>query len=65
MWRGLCLDVLIEFEAEQLIGRFVLKCAGIVPNGEDGVLAEKLVGDDEKVTLMEKGGDLRRNESVG
>ncbi|KAF2624266.1 alpha/beta-hydrolase [Macroventuria anomochaeta] len=54
-----------SLEAEQLIGGFILKCAGIkAGRADDGVLAEKLVKDDEKVELMEKGGDLRRNESV-
>lgn len=54
-----------SLEAEQLIGGFVLKCAGIKPgSGDNSVLAKTLVKDDEKVELMEKGGDLRRNESV-
>jgi hypothetical protein len=54
-----------SLEAEQLIGGFVLKCAGIkARRGDSSVLAEKLVTDDEKVALMEKGGDLRRNERV-
>ena len=54
-----------SLEAEQLIGGFILKCAGIKAVGADEeVLAKKLVKDDEKVELMEKGGDLRRNESV-
>jgi hypothetical protein len=52
-------------EAEQLIGGFILKCAGIKGDGgDDSVLAEKLVEDSEKVDLMKRGGDLRRNESV-
>ncbi|CAN9268907.1 unnamed protein product [Alternaria alternata] len=50
--------------AEQLIGGFVLRCAGLDPRTDEDGLAEKLVGDEEKVELMEKGGDLRRNESV-
>ncbi|KAF3048082.1 hypothetical protein E8E12_010126 [Didymella heteroderae] len=54
-----------SLEAEQLIGRFILKCAGIEPErGDEDALAEKLVRDGEKVELMKKGGDLRRNESV-
>ncbi|KAF2257451.1 alpha/beta-hydrolase [Trematosphaeria pertusa] len=51
-----------SLEAERLIGGFILKCAGI--SERDAALAEKLVGDDEKVELMKRGGDLRRNESV-
>ena len=54
-----------SLEAEQLLGGFILKCAGIrAERGDDGVLAEKLVEDGEKVRLMEQGGDLRRGESV-
>ncbi|KAF9698070.1 hypothetical protein EKO04_003503 [Ascochyta lentis] len=54
-----------SLEAEQLIGGFILKCAGIqAGSGDEGVLAEKLVDDEEKVKLMARGGDLRRNESV-
>jgi hypothetical protein len=54
-----------SLEAEQLIGGFILKCAGIKPEkGDESVLAEKLVQDDEKVELMKRGGDLRGNESV-
>jgi pimeloyl-ACP methyl ester carboxylesterase len=54
-----------SLEAEQLIGGFILKCAGIKGDGgDDSVLAEKLVEDSEKVDLMKRGGDLRRNESV-
>jgi hypothetical protein len=40
-----------SLEAEQLIGGFVLRCAGSKPNSSDEV-------------VMKKGGDLRRNESV-
>jgi len=53
-----------SLEAEQLIGGFVLRCAGLNPQIDKDSLAEKLVGDEEKVKLMEKGGDLRRNESM-
>jgi pimeloyl-ACP methyl ester carboxylesterase len=54
-----------SLEAEQLIGGFILKCAGIKPQKDDeAVLAEKLVQDEEKVDLMRKGGDLRHNESL-
>lgn len=54
-----------SLEAEQLIGEFILRCVGLERGKQDeGVLAEKLVGDEEKVELMRKGGDLRRNESV-
>jgi hypothetical protein len=54
-----------SLEAEQLIGGFVLRCAGLKPSSSDeAVIAERLVGEDEKVELMKKGGDLRRNESV-
>ncbi|KAF1829456.1 alpha/beta-hydrolase [Decorospora gaudefroyi] len=53
-----------SLEAEQLIGGFILKCAGLdFQTGADG-LAERLVDDDVKTELMVKGGDLRRNESV-
>ncbi|KAF2994927.1 hypothetical protein E8E13_001244 [Curvularia kusanoi] len=54
-----------SLEAEQLIGSFILKCAGIkADHGDNRALAEKLIGDDEKVRLMVRGGDLRRNESA-
>ena len=53
-----------SLEAEQLIGGFVLRCAGLDPRTDEESLAEKLVGDEEKVELMEKGVALRRNESV-
>ena len=53
-----------SLEAEQWIGGFVLRCAGLDPEGEKEGLAEKLVGEDEKVGLMERGGDLRGGESV-
>lgn len=54
-----------SLEAEQLIGGFILRCAGLeVKEEAKGVLAEKLVADEDKVELMKKGGDLRRNESV-
>jgi hypothetical protein len=53
-----------SLEAEQLIGGFILRCAGLDPQKDAEGLAEKLVGDEEKVELMKKGGDLRRNESV-
>jgi len=49
--------------AEQLIGEFVLKCAGLKMKGTS-LLSEKLIGDEEKVEIMRQGGDLRRNESV-
>jgi hypothetical protein len=53
-----------SLEAEQLIGGFILRCAGLDSRADVDGLSEKLVGDDEKVVLMKKGGDLRRNESV-
>jgi pimeloyl-ACP methyl ester carboxylesterase len=53
-----------SLEAEQLIGGFILRCAGLDPQAEADGLSEKLVGDEEKVELMKKGGDLRRNESA-
>jgi hypothetical protein len=53
-----------SLEAEELIGGFVLRCAGLDPQIDKNTLTEKLVGDEEKVELMKKGGDLRRNESV-
>jgi len=53
-----------SLEAEQWIGGFVLRCAGLDPEGGKEGLAEKLVGEEEKVGLMERGGDLRGGESV-
>jgi hypothetical protein len=53
-----------SLEAEQLIGGFILRCAGLDSRADADGLSEKLVGDDEKVALMKKGRDLRRNESV-
>ncbi|KAF2196657.1 alpha/beta-hydrolase [Delitschia confertaspora ATCC 74209] len=54
-----------SLKAEKLIGTFVLKCAGVGLDGEDdAALEEQLVNEAEKVGLMKKGGDLRRNESV-
>lgn len=53
-----------SLEAERLLGEFILRCAGLgAVRKDEGVLAEKLVDDEEKVELMRKGGDLR-NESV-
>jgi len=51
-------------EAEQLIGGFILRCAGLDAYANAHGLSETLVGDEERVELMRKGGDLRRNESV-
>jgi pimeloyl-ACP methyl ester carboxylesterase len=54
-----------SLEAEQLLGGFILRCAGSESSTKDeAAIAEKLVGEGEKVDLMKKGGDLRRNESV-
>jgi hypothetical protein len=51
-------------DAEQLIGGFILECAGLDPRGDAEGLGEVLVGEKEKVELMRKGGDLRKGESV-
>jgi dienelactone hydrolase len=54
-----------SLEAEQLLGGFILKCAGVKPGHRDEeVLEERLVAEGEKVKLMHKGGDLRRGENV-
>jgi hypothetical protein len=53
-----------SLEAEQLIGGFILRCAGLDPQADADGLSEKLVGNEEKVELMKKGGDLRGDESV-
>lgn len=54
-----------SIKAAQLVGGYVLKCAGIKPEkGDDSVLADKLVQGGEKVELMKRGGYLRGNESV-
>ena len=56
-----------SLEAERRIGEFVLRCAGVGKEERDGdeeVLGEELVGGEEKIELMRRGGDLRRNESV-
>ena len=54
-----------SLEAEQLLGGFILRCAGVkVKEDVQQALAEKLVGDEEKLDLMEKGGDLRGKEST-
>jgi hypothetical protein len=54
-----------SLEAENEIGEFIMRCAGIsVGNDEKQVLQKTLVGDGEKVDLMKKGGDLRRDESI-
>jgi pimeloyl-ACP methyl ester carboxylesterase len=52
-------------EAERRIGEFIMRCAGVDEQGRDyEVLKEKLISDGEKVELMRKGGDLRREEST-
>ena len=51
-------------EAEKLIGRFVMRCAKIGVKDGAEVLVKKLVGEKEKVELLEKSGDLRGQESV-
>ena len=52
---------------EELLCRFVVRLAGVRGgdgDGERGVLGESLVGEEEKVELMRKGGDLRGGERV-
>lgn len=54
-----------SLEAERLIGEFILKCSCVgLRDGAESILTEKLIQDEEKVVLMMKGGDLRRNESI-
>ncbi|KAF2867762.1 Alpha/Beta hydrolase protein [Massariosphaeria phaeospora] len=54
-----------SLEAERRIGAFILKCAAIDANDEtEATLNQKLVQDEDKIGLMEKGGDLRGHESV-
>lgn len=54
-----------SLSAEKLIGKFIMNCTGLdVEKENEGTLAQTLVSDDEKVELMRKGGDLRRNESM-
>lgn len=51
-------------EAEQVVGGFVLECAGLEVRGNGRGMGEVLVGEEEKVELMWKGGDLRGEERV-
>ena len=56
-----------SLEAERRIGEFVLRCVGVRKGDmheDEEVLGEELVGGEERIELMRKGGDLRRNESV-
>ncbi|KAL6162798.1 hypothetical protein ACJQWK_11709 [Exserohilum turcicum] len=53
-----------SLEAEQCIGAFVLRCAGLDGQAARDGLTERLVGEGEKIELMRRGGDLRRNKSV-
>ena len=54
-----------SLETEQLIGGFILRCAGVMVGDEAAeVLAEKLIDKEDKVELMKQGGDLRGSENV-
>ena len=52
-------------EAETRLCEFVMKCAGLAIGGaEQDMVREELVGDGDRVRLMEEGGDLRGEEKV-
>jgi hypothetical protein len=52
-------------EVERLLIGFVLKCVGVgIAVEERKSLEKKSMGEQEKVNLMGRGGDLRRRESL-
>lgn len=51
-------------EVERIVGEFVLGCAGLDPRPNGEGLNEVLVGEQEKVELMRRRGDLRRDERI-
>ncbi|KAL8687510.1 MAG: hypothetical protein Q9218_006336 [Villophora microphyllina] len=52
-------------KAEELLCRFVMKCAGVRQDeGEEQLVKEILVGREERVKLMEKAGDLNGEERL-
>ncbi|MCJ1254951.1 hypothetical protein MMC24_002767 [Lignoscripta atroalba] len=52
-------------KAEEMLSRFILKCAGIdIGKKESKFVKETLVGDEERVELMKRGGDLKGEESI-
>jgi dienelactone hydrolase len=51
--------------AEELLIRFVVKCAGTrMSESEEHLAAKEMISGEEKVTIMKQGGDLRGSESV-
>ena len=54
-----------SLQAEELLCEFIMKQAGVdILDGERTLVGEPLVGAEEKVDLMQKGGDLRGDEHV-
>ncbi|KAL8993045.1 MAG: hypothetical protein Q9169_006637 [Polycauliona sp. 2 TL-2023] len=52
-------------EAEEMLCRFVMKCAGIEERGEEmDMVKEEVVGDGDRIELMKKAGDLGGGEHV-
>lgn len=52
-------------QAEELLCEFIMKQAGVdIVNEERTLVGEPLIGAEEKVDLMQKGGDLRGDEQV-
>ena len=54
-----------SLQAEELLCEFIMKQAGVdIRDEERSLVGEPLVGADQKVGLMQKGGDLRGDEHV-
>ena len=52
-------------EAEIRLCDFVMKCAGVdIGSVEQDMVREELIGDEDRVALMKKGGDLKGGEKV-
>ncbi|EUC27907.1 hypothetical protein COCCADRAFT_41485 [Bipolaris zeicola 26-R-13] len=52
-------------EAERVVAGFALECAGVGVRGNERGMGEAMVGEEERVELMWKGGDLREGRKRG
>ena len=52
-------------EAEERLCDFIMRCAGVEIRGEERkVVRSELVDEGDRVELMQKGGDLKGDESI-
>lgn len=52
-------------EAERVVAGFALECAGVGVRGNERGMGEVMVGEEERVELVWKGGDLREGRKRG